>query len=505
MSLSVWRVILGVVTYSPYPHLPYSAFAQACRAFRPTDLVPAIAAMSARLGEPPYSDRLKARMPPWGLAAAARESLLRGNEHRSKPADEAALLDLMAKFQIAGDVKPSEAGDEGFLVRMMTNMTYEQFPYQESMFEEVSRSHAWLIDGLPDVETKVISESSLTAMLDGITLGEAIGATFLLHVGALHNAGLYMPQWLDQSNFVDVLDVYPRTHIEKTAARLTTTPDEFRLAYNAVAVGTDRAARYDYNPLVATPFVDMGDGNPVAPATRLILRTVTPGGLYYPGIAMYDNDFANDLGLLFEHYVGRQLKLIDGARVEPEIAYGKGGGEKSVDWFVLMPNLVVLVEVKSSRLGPAARAGEPGLMESLQNSLGRARKQLARTVTRLAEGHPAFSDIPTGQPILGLIVTAEPFYTGSAYLLDHDRATIPGGPLPDVPVAVASARTVEMLVTHGADAEAVLLDAMARRSEDGVVNLYDIGNKPGQHNQILEDAWNSYPWPSPDAAGSEQV
>ncbi|WP_156023156.1 hypothetical protein [Terracoccus sp. 273MFTsu3.1] len=198
---------------------------------------------------------------------------------------------------------------------------------------------------------------------------------------------------------------------------------------------------------------------------------------------------------MFEHYVGRQLKLIEAAQVEPEIVFGKGGGNKSVDWFVILPNLVVLVEVKSRRLGPAARAGDAALFASLAETLGGAKEQLTRTVERLADGHPAFAHIPTDRPMLGLIVTAEPYYTGPAYLLDHGVATIRGGRLSDVPVTTASARELEWLVTHGSDLEPMLLAEMAKAA-GGVVGLRDIGKKPGVDNPILLNAWDSYPWPT---------
>lgn len=482
------------MSFSPHPSLPYSEFRQACRAFKPSELIPAIAHVSAALGEPPYPDAVKQRLPPWGLAAAARESLLYGNEFRSKSVDERALQRLMGKFHITRDIGEADVGTDDFMVNLLTRLTYEQFPYQESMFEELTRSHAWMVEGLNDVETKVITEDSLATMLDGVPLQEAIAATFFLQVGALQNGGVYKPSWLDQPNFTEVLKIYPRANIEKMAFRLTTTPERFRAEFNNL-VGAAKATRFDYNPLIATPFVDLGSGDPVAPVTRFILRTVTPGGLYYAGLAQHGKDFADDLGGLFEHYIGRQLKLIEGADVEPEIEFKKGGSQKSVDWFVILPNLVILVEVKSGRLGPAARAGDASLMPSLSRTLGQARSQLARTVNHLADNHPAFKHVPTNRPILGLIVTAEPFYTGAAYLLDHTGPTIPGGALPDVPVAAVSARDIEWLVTHGQDVEPMLLAEMAKSAKEGsVVGLHNIGKKASTENPILANAWDAYPF-----------
>ncbi len=441
------------------------------------------------------------RRPPWGLAAAARESILYGNEHRNKLPDERALSALMHTFNLAYDLTDAEVRSDDFLLSMMTRLSYEQFPWQESAFEEISRSHAWIIEGISTVETKVITEESITEMLGGMTLREAIGATFLLQIGVFINKGTYNPGWLDMPHFADVLELYPRQTIETIAARLTTTVPAFRSDFAKHAVGTKAAARFDYNPLVATPFIDFGGGLPVAPAARLILRTVTPGGLYYAGMQHHGQAFANDLGVLFEDYIGRQLRLIDGAEVHPEIRFGRRGGSKSVDWFVVMPGLVLLVEVKSKRLGPAARTGGAPLLAALTDSLQKARTQLTNTVENLAKGTAAFSHIPRDRPMLGVIVTAEPFYTGPAFLLDHDVTLIPGDSLPDVPVAAVSARTIEALVTHGADVEALLLELLVRRG-DGAVDTREIKNKNGHRNPLLMRAWDSYPWPDSVAEGA---
>lgn len=482
--------------YSPDPSLPYAAFKQACRAFKPSELVRAIAAVSASLGEPPYSRTVQHKWPPWGLAAAAREAILYGNEHRSNVVDDKVLAKLMHKFQIAMDISDADAQSDGFLLSLMTRMSHEQLPYNESMFEEVARSHAWMVEGLPDVDTKVITEQALADMLEGVPLREAIGATFFLQVGVFQNSGIYDPAWLDRPEFADVFRVYPRENIEKMAARMMTTPADFKRAFKQHAVGTTSAARFDYNPLVATPFVDLGDGQPpVAPASRLVLRTISPGSLYYAGFAKHGRAFPADLGLLFEHYIGRQLKLIDSAEVHPEIVFSKDGGKKSTDWFVVLPGVVMLVEVKSKRISPGARAGDPTLIDTYDGALGEGRDQLTRTVAKLSERHPAFNHIPTDRPVVALIVTAEPFYSAGAYLMDHsDGPTIPGGTLPDVPVGAASARQIESLVTHGADVEGIMLDLLAKRG-DGIVGLLDVGKKAGAHNPILENAWNSYPWP----------
>ncbi|WP_141660857.1 hypothetical protein [Tsukamurella tyrosinosolvens] len=417
---------------------------------------------------------------------------MHGNEFRSKNISARAIERLLYTYQNATDIKESDGKDDAFATRFLTQLSYEQFPYQESMFEEVARSQACLIDGLDNVETHVIDHESLAEMFDGVPLGDAINATFFLQAGVRSNAGQFNPSWLDQRNMEDVLKEIPRPNIEKVVARLITTPERFRSEYRANSSGKPNLERYDYNPLVSTPFVDMGDHVPVAPALRLILRTITPGGLYYPGVSRYGQNFASDLGLLFEHYIGRQLRLIDGAEVVPEIVFKERCGERrSVDWFVILPTIVLLVEVKSTRLRRSAQAGED-VLASLDSSLNKAKIQLQKTLGYLSERHSAFRTIPTDRPILAMIVTAEPIYPAAAYFLDHNTSPLGDESLPETHLCVASARDIEGLVTHGADVEGVLLEQI-KNSPAPFVGLQAIGRQPGTENAILSEAWEKLP------------
>lgn len=477
-------------------HYRYADFRQRCRAYRPSELVPAIAAIAARQGEPPYSDFVKTRFPPWGLAAAARESLLYGNEFRSGLIHERTIETLMHFFQESADIPLAEQNSSDFVLAMITRLTYEQFPWQESIFEEVARSHAWLVEGLPNIEAEVISETSMHDML-GMSLRDAIGATFVLAVGAQRNNGVYIQSWLNQPNFSRVLDLYPKANIELTAAKLTTTIPAFKAEHNRLTAGVRHLDRFDYNPLIATPFVVVHDDRPpVSPSPRLILRTVSPLGLYYTGVQAHGSAFTRDLGLLFEQYIGRQLEQIPNAEIFPEIKYGPHGGLKSIDWFVITPGLVVLLELKSARLDPNSRAGDPEkLYTALGRSLDKAHKQLVRTITALDENRREFSHIPKGLPILALAVTAEPFYTGSGYIMATYGPVISTGQF-EVPVSVISARDVEALVTHESDFEELILDAMNRRTPDAVFRLSPEESAPPRRNTVLDEAWKSYPWPS---------
>jgi Nuclease-related domain len=70
--------------------------------------------------------------------------------------------------------------------------------------------------------------------------------------------------------------------------------------------------------------------------------------VYYLGVEKWGNAFAEDCGLLFELYVGRQLGTLHNVQVNPQVSHEKGQN-RSVDWIVVCPNAVLLVEVKSVR------------------------------------------------------------------------------------------------------------------------------------------------------------
>lgn len=94
-----------------------------------------------------------------------------------------------------------------------------------------------------------------------------------------------------------------------------------------------------------------------------------------------------------------------------------------------------------------------------------------------------------------MIVSAEPTYTGAAFLVEQQKASIRNTRLGDIPVAVLSARELEMLVTHGSDVEHILLDRLHQHVSGNAFPLSDVGPHEGRRNAILMDAWSSYPFP----------
>ncbi|MDH6283972.1 hypothetical protein [Prescottella agglutinans] len=468
------------MTWNDRHSRPYPEFRQMVRRYRPSELIPALAGYSAtaalkRLGEErprdPRSDT------PWAISAAARDSILYGNEHRDGQVRDETVGELVWAFNNTG----GEVGGLS-LGEMITPVTHEQFPYQESEFEEMSRVYA------------LFEDPTLGSSLDwtdvfGMPLRDAVRASLVLSTWTNKGGGRFDPDILDQANMQEVFHrVAPREQIETLARALTTTIDEAKATNATVPALPQYLQRYAFNPLTARPLVDLGEHGIWSPQTMLIDRALFPANLYYRGIAHWGKRFSKDLGERTEAYVGKQLSLIAGSDLYGEIEYHEGKDlKKSVDWIWVTPRAVILVECKSARLTLGARAGDASLPELTDRYLTYARKQLDRTAALIQTRTPPFDKFPVDRPLVGIAVTSEPFYLGNSTLEEY-------GTHSTIPSMVASLRDLEYWVCLPA-AEAVdkllaVLDDPERRTwafHQALGNLRDLGRNP-----ILDAAWREY-------------
>ena len=472
----------------------FDEFRQVVRRYRPSELLPALGELAAASSPLAGSVDDILGAPPWAIAVAARESILWGNEHRDAEVDAEALR-LIFNAQNSLDEGLSQDTVADFLVRT----AYLQFPYQESIYEEVARSHALLVEGAAEMQTEVLNDDAWTDVL-GAPLGQVVGATFFLHSAAYANRGWVDPNWLDRDDLWPIYAVWPKEVILRRLDDLSATIADLRVAYAAVPHPPAGFERYAYNPLVRRPFIRLDGGRFLAPQPRLILPTITPASLYYAGINRFDQSFSRDVGHLTEHYVGKQLRSIDpGITVHPEIAYRDGKQHlMSVDWFIDLPSTLVLVEVKSVRFGLLERAGFGDYEDDVRTLLNKSARQLERSAAAIEDGREEFAHLPQHKPRLGIIVTGEPYYLGNSPWF-RDLVTTP----PPFPTLTASLRDVEHLAQlELADVERQLTTSAGDPERStwnlGVALDGDLGTRD---NSVLRRGWNSYPWPKPlDAA-----
>ncbi|WP_206494870.1 hypothetical protein [Microbacterium sp. KRD174] len=454
----------------------YSEFVQAVRHYPPSNLLPFLAAYSAER-EHASTVADAGQWLPWAVTAIAKESALRGNEHRHGRIDGSGVTRLVQQLMQSDYIDADQS-----VASMLTPIMYEQFPYQESPFEEMARTHALLVRTDPG-QDRIPWEEEF-----GIGLDAAMRASHVLHTWVVFNQGRYDPDILDMPHFQDVFDkAAPRSEIEATAKALTADTTALRDARSRAdekaRVPLERE-RYGFNPLRARPLIELGAHGTWAPQTMLVPRALLGSNLYYRGLDRWGKAFADSLGPRTQHYVGRHLGLLGEDRIHPEIEYAKA--QYSIDWIWVSDAAVILVECKAARLGLDAQAGGASLGESIERYIGAARRQIDRTAALLHDDHPAFAHIPKDRPIVGVVTTAEPFYLADTPFSGFTSTGV-------VPSMTLSLRDLEALVTLPEPLAAALVVEHAH--PDGLGGRFGgavFDDARERRNPILEEAFHHY-------------
>jgi len=482
------RLAPGVGFAPDTGELPYTEFERRVRRFPRTPLLRRCAATSAKL------EQLRLRrqqspvtsVQPWSVAGVARTCLGAGTENRSANASDNALAGLCAAFIEVND--PDIQADAG-VERVLAKLTFEQFPTQYSMMENLARTGALLLDHADGVDGAPTAQDWIDLL--GVDLEQYMRVGFAAYVGMVQNAGSLSRELLQAEHVAPIFAPL------SAAEALAVLDRHFVASLEGLREDVRRTQvpgreKWSANPLAATPLVEIG-GDLVAPAAHYVLDKITTTGLYYTAApAWRDRRFTDALGGMFEKYIGAQLRLLPQPVIHPEIVYGSTG-QKSCDYLLVFEEVVVLVEVKTLRPTIFVRTGQEDGETELAKRIGHARDQLVKTARLIREHHPAFAEIPDDRPLVGLVVTLEPFHLHQTL---RAEALFAGD---ELPVSAACAHDVEgtvAILAQADDAGARLLRELSaatpwqrqlRQAADGL---------PNGRNAILDAAykrWSAMP------------
>ncbi|MER8036604.1 hypothetical protein [Streptomyces hydrogenans] len=441
---------------------------------------------------------------PWALADAAWISLALGQELNRAPAQPRDLGQILG-FYLALDDPFYQESPEEKLTRLLLRVAGQQFIWQVDEYSELSRAVALLTQTSTPEPLKVIDSDWAQDVL-GCSVPDYVGlARYVWATATGHPVpefkGRFIPDMMlapaDHSGFSTLRSAADATAVLER--HFVTDAPRLRATYPASPDPLLR--RYGHNPLRTTPLVaGFGEGY-LVPVPAAVLSKASLLGLYYTGgeanLTSRGKAFTNDLGKLFEAYVGRQLDLLDNATVHPEIEWQgekKGEGGKSVDWIVVFPDLVLLVEVKSARPNADLRLGAENYAEKLARTPGEAFPQIERTDRLIAEGNSAFAQIPAHLPRRGMVITMEPFHLLNTAEL---RVGIERTPNPvtgeTIPITTASIFELE----HAVTITDTSLSQLLLNPPNGALTLLQLlaGHEFLEHNPILEKGWAAIPFP----------
>ena len=446
-----------------------------------------------------YQNPRTAVYAPWVLAEVARVSLTRGTEFRSKPVTDKDILACCAAYQALSDPELGQKTLEA-LGHFLLRMGGQQLTFQQSYSNDLSRTVALLEQTSPGRTPKIATPGWPERLL-GCSLQEYVGTAILLYAGALKNQGRFDLEWLTQPQLEEITREIPADTLRRVIEdNYAADRGQFKAmqlaAEEKTGVPDAQYRRFGFNPLSGRPAVGGVTDGLLIPVPAYILRKASPLGIYYAGMERWGGRFSTDLGYLFEAYVGRQLQLLPDGVVLPEIAYGPKKAELSVDWFVIFDDCLVLVEVKSTRPAEPVRLADNGLEDALGKVLKHAVDQLNTSASMIRNRTTGFEDIPSNLPMIGLVVTMEPFHTVDA---PFTRSYLPQC---DIPFRVCSAFELEHLVTvSDASVGRLLLDHFQDPSKEGWSVESALAGRAGVPNGVLVQAWETYPWKDGQPAG----
>lgn len=473
--------------------MSYDTYRQRVRRHRRTDLLVAVAALNTRLHRAEFGEEPDLGLPnvvqPFTLAGVARTALVAGNDHRDPSVTLGDLIEMCAYYANVDEPTFDREPGRDRLRFVFNHMAYEQFGHQYSAMENVGRTLVLLADHAAG-KPKAPSPEDWTAAL-GVSLEQFMRLGFAMHVAALSNGGSIDREVLKMDHVAPVFTpLAPDEAVDVIDRWFADSPEHLRAA--GAAEEAPGVEKWSLSPLVARPVVALPEGRYVMPWPRLVLDRITPTGLYFIGLELFGESFPDSLGAMFQDYIGSQLDLLEHAEVRSEIIYGKSN-ERTVDYFVITREVVLLLEVKAARPIRATRLGEPLGDEDTAKKVGHALTQIERTARLLRDGHPALAAIPTDRPVRGLVVTLEPFHLVNTNFYDDVFER------PSIPTTVTSSHELEgaiAVLREADDLGARLLDALT--PVDGAVTSLNHATKtlPNSPNPLLDKAWRRFsePW-----------
>lgn len=461
----------------------WSALVKAVRQHKPSELLPALANESYRLGEKAFHP-LKNHYSQWAFAGLARESMQYGTEFRSKKITSKAMARMLYLYQVADSIEgvPQE---EKYL--MVGSYQYEQYKFQLSMFSEIARTYLLFCDPELQVDPIKAPQRDWTEIF-GMSLEDRLQAVVTISAAMLVVAGKL------RKDELSVLEEHPGysdvrlSQLMQTLDDLTTTVEGSRELASRVPGLPEHLKRFALNPLTRYPIVDIGGGILVAPQPFYLMHTLSVGNLYYRGLEAWKN-FSTELGYRVEAYVGKQLEYAQFEKVLPEIDYGTKSPVLSVDWFAIFDDTVLLIECKNAKISQPALSGDPGkTYELLEKSIDKARGQLRKSSELVLNQHAKFRAIPKQLKQLGLIVTTEPIHSANDSMFTGNLQN------PGIPCLAISLGDLERLTALGAEKMIQVISKVIDAPTWSVHNDINehLPEEGTQTNQILADAYEKF-------------
>lgn len=371
--------------------ISYAAYVRSVRRFDRDTLIILAGALSSRHSSAIEGDSVSPYLP-WNVAGMAITAICRGTIGGPRPTDR-ELYELCWNF---GNLR--EATDPGLDdgMRLVARLLHQQVPFQVTYLNEWARAQAIFVDTpFPKNRQPEVMKAGWALELLGCSIADYVSVAFLLNAAATFAEGVYGDEmWSD--DLVDFQEVLPLSDFRRIAEmHFVMTVDEAKESRIETQRAIGGPEEFGFNPLISKPFLSgVVPGHWIAPSVHAILRKTSASGVAYLGVDRWGSAFSRDLGYLFQAYVGRQLALVEGASLIPEVRYGRRSSVvDSADWILVLPKYLVIVEVKAASPNEKMRQSVGELHSSHRAKLEKALNQISRTHSAIATERSAFADV----------------------------------------------------------------------------------------------------------------
>ncbi len=411
------------------------------------------------------------------------------NNYRSAVPNEAAVGYLANSLYLTRGPWFDNPLDTVAWQRTLSQIAYLQLPSQQSIRESWIRAHC--LFGEDPVIGEPIAHATFLRKQIGATFSDLLRIGFLLHAVAQESAGAFPGELLRHRQLLDlfVSDLNARA-IANVLGRWFAKPVN-QLATQARQRFLDSKDIWGFNSLVEWPVVALTGDRYVIPSARAVMNRVNTQGLYFIARDALDaesnpstfQEFTSSLGMRFERYIGEQLKYIEFAKITSEITYESS--QKSVDYFIETPELIVLVETKSAAPDARTRSGLFPEYGDLQLRLQRACEQIGNSAELIKAGHKQFPPL-NDRELRGLVISREQYFNVPMPSISDLVKPV------EVPTNIISSHQFEQILGTISKDSAVghtLLNALAI---DTNTVKYDLEPIPGSVNPLLAEMFRNW-------------
>jgi hypothetical protein len=454
-------------------NVTYPQFQTAVGKFRPKDVIRAICHLLPAEWEAEFLQHIdETGLHPHTVAGIVRESLVSGNN--SRPNRRFNLSFIYAHCIKFNSIYYAPEDKRAVLPTIAQLSQQLEHAEHESDILQIARTIAVL-----DLTRKSIASCSLTdQMIDEIFDGSLVQGLstlidlwqlFLEHPEAQTIPSRDLPAFLTRLR----LDANCQDELLRVLKQITTGRTNFKQLFEQLDETAIESRQWSFNPLTLYPVIAFSPSDPYfAPIKRLILRrghlsTVIRIAARHAGQAGINaQQFYGYFGFVLQMYIGNQLRQIPNAQVFEEIKYGPNG-QLSIDWFLVLPSTLVLIECKSATLNIQNRAGEGGLDSKLAAVFNIAIDQINTTFDLLNDpSQSEFRHIPQRENIVGIIITGERIIYGNNFK-DLSRSITMA---PRVPLGHMNLSSLELLATCEAEDVEIALVALTRVDSEQITN-----------------------------------